>query len=58
MAQKRKFVRNGETPTKYRCTKQSCKWEGKEEKKAKKRDGDWTVLICPKCGNESFYGLL
>lgn len=54
---KRKFVKNGETPTKFRCTKQRCKWEGKQEQKATKKDDGWTVYICPKCGNESFYGL-
>lgn len=54
---KRIFVKNGETPNKFRCTKQRCKWEGKQEEKATKKDDEWTVYICPKCGNESFYGL-
>lgn len=55
---KRKFTKNGETPTKFQCTKRKCKWEGTEAQKGRKQDGDWTVYVCPKCGNEEFYGIL
>tara|TARA_R100000306_G_C4377773_1_gene142759 strand:+ start:633 stop:821 length:189 start_codon:yes stop_codon:yes gene_type:complete len=55
---KRKYVRSGEEPVAFECTKQKCKWQGKEEQKGKKKDGDWTVFVCPKCGNPDFYGLL
>jgi len=54
----RKFTKNGETPTKFQCAKRKCKWEGKENEKGRKQDGDWTIYVCPRCGNEEFYGLL
>lgn len=55
---KRKFTKNGEKPSKYRCTK--CKWEGKRDEKfiAEIEGKDFYELICPKCGNNEFYGLL
>lgn len=58
---KRIFARMGETPTKYRCTKQKCKWEGtlEEQKKVEdKEDNSITNYVCPKCGNNDFYGLI
>ena len=36
-----------------------CKWQGKDEEKAKKRIDEYmTEDICPKCGKNEFYGLL
>jgi hypothetical protein len=56
---KRKFTRHGEKPIGYRCTKQKCKWEGKEEEKTiSDMPNGWKELTCPKCGNNEFYGLL
>ena len=56
---KRKYTRMGEKPKGYECTKRSCKWQGLDSDKAfKKRDEDITDHVCPKCGNDEFYGLL
>jgi predicted RNA-binding Zn-ribbon protein involved in translation (DUF1610 family) len=58
---KRKFCKAGETATKYRCSKQKCKWEGTlEEQKKLVREDDILITdyVCPKCGNNDFYGLL
>ncbi len=49
----------GETPVKHECTNRKCKWQGKDEGKATKRISEnISELICPKCGNNEFYGLL
>ncbi len=54
-----KYTKMGETPSSYECTKRQCKWQGKGEEKSKKREeGGWMVDICPKCGNEEFFGLI
>jgi len=56
---KRKFTRNGERPKAYQCTKQKCKWQGTDEERGMRSLGnDFSELICPKCGNNEFYGLL
>jgi len=56
---KRKFTRIGETPNSYRCTNRKCKWEGKDEEKSRKREGNgYLVHICPNCLKDEFYGLL
>jgi hypothetical protein len=55
---KRKYVKMGETPVRFKCTKTLCGWEGTHEEKEGKDDDGWTTLICPECGNEEFYGLL
>jgi len=58
---KRKFCKSGEKPSKYRCSKQKCKWEGtlEEQKQVKRKDDNSiTDYICPKCGNDDFYGLI
>jgi hypothetical protein len=58
---KRKLCRMGEKATRYRCTKQKCKWEGtlEEQKKVtRKDDNSITDYVCPKCNNNEFYGLL
>lgn len=59
MAAKRKYARMGEKSERNECTNKKCKWQGKDEEKAKKRIDEYmTEDICPKCGNNEFYGLL
>jgi hypothetical protein len=56
---KRKYTKWGEEPVRYECTKRKCKWQGKDEEKARKpKDEYMTEHVCPKCGNNEFYGLL
>ncbi|WP_396153682.1 hypothetical protein [Flavobacterium sp.] len=56
---KRKYARMGEKENGYECTKRSCKWQGLDSEKAlKKRNENQTDHVCPKCGNNEFYGLL
>jgi predicted nucleic-acid-binding Zn-ribbon protein len=56
---KRKYTKYGETPVAYECTKKQCKWQGTEEQKTKqKKSNSWIELVCPKCGNKEFYGLI
>lgn len=60
MATKRKYTRSGEAATEYECTKRKCKWQGSDEDKEQKRTGpEYMIfeLVCPKCGNNEFYGL-
>lgn len=59
MPAKRKYARNFEKVTRYECTRRKCKWQGTEKEKAEKRiDEFMTELVCPKCGNNEFFGLL
>ena len=59
MAAKRKYARMGEKSVKNQCTNKKCKWQGKDEEKSTKRIDEYmTELVCPKCGNNEFYGLL
>jgi cytochrome c-type biogenesis protein CcmH/NrfF len=59
MAAKRKYARIGENSTKHECTNKKCKWQGlNKEKSAKKVSECMEELVCPKCGNSSFYGLI
>lgn len=59
---KRKYARYGEKPIAYQCTNRKCKWEGKDEEKnsVELEDKFWasSELVCPKCGNNEFYGLI
>jgi len=59
---KRKFTRKGETPKAYRCCNMKCKWEGLDEDKIEKETTFLGLkafdLVCPKCKNNEFYGLL
>lgn len=56
---KRKYTRGNEEPVSFECTKRACKWKGTDEdKKSKKVDSIMSVLVCPNCGNDEFYGLL
>lgn len=56
---KRKYTRNGEEPQGYECCKKKCKWQGTDEQKGSKRISSIeTELVCPKCGNNEFYGIL
>lgn len=60
MARKRKYTRSGEEPKAFECTNRKCKWQGTDADKAlTKRSGEvGTVLTCPDCHNDEFYGLL
>lgn len=56
---KRKYTRWGEEPKRYECSKKKCQWQGLDEEKARKRiDNYLTEHVCPRCGNNEFYGLL
>ncbi len=53
-----KYTPYGETPIKYECCKKSCKWQGTLEEQATRKTSDNSKEhICPKCGNNEFYGL-
>jgi hypothetical protein len=59
MAAKRKYTRIGETSVRLQCSNKKCKWQGKaEETSSNKIDLCMREDICPKCGNNEFYGLL
>lgn len=59
MTNKRKYARMGETSVRYECTKRKCKWQGTDDEKSRKRLNEYQEEhICPKCGNNEFYGLL
>ncbi|WP_286913081.1 hypothetical protein [Flavobacterium sp. UBA4197] len=54
----RKYVKSGESPKAYECTNKKCKWIGTTAEKTEKEIGDgWRENVCPKCGNNEFYGL-
>jgi cytochrome c-type biogenesis protein CcmH/NrfF len=56
---KRKYTRWGEKAVRNECTKSKCKWQGTDEEKNRNRLNDYQEeLVCPKCGNNEFYGLL
>ncbi len=45
--------------THYECTNRKCKWQGTNKQKGTQYlDNGFTELICPKCCNNEFYGLL
>jgi hypothetical protein len=53
-----KYVKQGEIPVRYECTKRKCKWQGTYEEKAEKKiEEGYYEKICPNCGNSEFYGL-
>lgn len=52
-----KYVKVGEDPVAYECTKRKCKWQGTDAQKGRKSVGSWTEHVCPECGNNEFYGL-
>ena len=41
----------------FECTE--CEWQGlqNEKKKFQKTPDDWITDVCPRCGNEDFYGI-
>lgn len=39
------------------CCNKKCKWQGLESEKKEIEDDPFTKLVCPKCGEESFYAL-
>jgi hypothetical protein len=56
---KRKYARMKEECKGYECSKKNCKWQGQDEDKNKKEISYCeSELVCPKCGNNEFYGLL
>jgi hypothetical protein len=58
---KRKFVKNGEKPVAYQCCRRTCKWEGLFSEKLiipKPNDAIMSIYVCPKCGHDTFYGLV
>ena len=56
---KRKYTRFGEDAISYECVKRKCKWQGKEsEKSLRAIDPGYAKLVCPKCGGDTFYGLI
>lgn len=58
---KRKYARSGDTAVAYECTKRICKWQGlPDERKWRRTEGiiNSKELVCPKCGNNTFYGLI
>lgn len=40
------------------CTNKKCKWQGIDSEKAILIDDIWEHLVCPKCHNKEFYGIL
>lgn len=56
---KRKYTKMGETPSAYECTKKACKWQGTDDEKSRKEiEKGCLEYVCPKCGNNEFYGLI
>lgn len=56
---KRKYARFGDDKSGvYECSNKKCKWQGTDEQKSRRKDELGYVLICPKCGNDSFYSLI
>jgi len=37
-----------------RCGRTKCKWRGYEGQLSKRREGDFTRLVCPECGCDSY----
>lgn len=56
---RRKYTRGKEEPKGWECCNKKCKWQGQDEDKGERKvDSSHTVIICPKCGKDEFYGLL
>ena len=57
---KRKYARmSDKNITMFECCKNKCKWQGTDEQKERKSiNHKKSLLVCPKCGNDQFYGLL
>jgi hypothetical protein len=57
---RRKYARMNEPVQGYECCNKKCKWQGNDEDKSLTHpDGDgFQKHVCPKCGNDEFYGLL
>jgi hypothetical protein len=56
---KRKYVRIGETPKAYQCTRKTCGWQGTlDQKKIIELEKGYREHVCPVCYNTEFYGLL
>ena len=41
----------------WECCNKKCKWQGLESEKATIEDDGFLKNVCPKCGEESLYGL-
>jgi predicted nucleic-acid-binding Zn-ribbon protein len=56
---KRKYTRFGEKAVMDECSNKKCKWQGtKKEKILVKNNEIFSTYTCPKCGNDTFFGLL
>ena len=56
---RRKYTRGKEEPKGWECCNRKCKWQGQDEEKGERKiDSSHTILICPQCGKDDFYGLL
>ena len=56
---KRKYARMGEKVEGYQCTNNKCKWQGLSTDKIDMPINSYSSeSVCPKCGNNEFYGLL
>jgi len=56
---KRKYTKFREEPKAYECDSIKCKWQGTTEQQVSKRiSSNESVLTCPKCGHDTFRGLL
>lgn len=59
MAAKRKYARFGDYFEKEECSNRKCKWQGTTSEKNQKPISPFqSELVCPKCGNNEFFGLL
>lgn len=56
---RRKYTRFGEKSQGDECTNKNCKWQGLDKDKARRKiDDSMDEHVCPRCGNNEFYGLL
>lgn len=55
---RRKYTRGKEEVKGYECCNRKCKWQGQDKDRIHKEiDHIHSVLTCPNCGKEDFYGL-
>lgn len=58
-SKKKRLAKFGENPSEFKCAKQRCKWTGTlSEQYDKKIDDGYFEKVCPKCGNNEFYGII
>lgn len=54
----KKYTNSHSTAKAWECCNKKCKWQGLESEKATIEEDAVSKLVCPTCGEESFYGLL